>query len=120
MKPNGERLPDTRRVPPDIAVSEFDFAGKRMLIVSYPKPSEGNREGDCAEPWCRLTRAERAVVGLLLEGRTPAQIALERGTSVRTVSKQIDSTYRRLGVHSRSELALLLPPKPEFGETSST
>jgi DNA-binding CsgD family transcriptional regulator len=106
---SGEHLRAVRRIPGGIAVSELEHAGKRLFIVSYPKSSMDQRDPR-DEPWCRLTPAEHAVVVLLLEGRTPAQVARERGTSVRTVTKQIDSAYRRLGAHSRNELALLLPP----------
>ena len=41
----------------------------------------------------------------VLGGQTNAEISRARGTSPRTVSKQLDSVYRKLGVHSRGELA---------------
>jgi DNA-binding CsgD family transcriptional regulator len=83
-----------------------DFAGRRIFVLSYPSPS-AVASPPRAEPWCRLTAAEHEVVQLLLGGKSPAWIARDRGTSVRTVGKQIDSAYKRLGVHSRGELALL-------------
>ncbi|MCE9575265.1 MAG: LuxR C-terminal-related transcriptional regulator [Deltaproteobacteria bacterium] len=52
----------------------------------------------------QLTRAELAVARLVLEGRTTARIAALRGTSARTVSHQLSSIYRKLGIASRREL----------------
>jgi DNA-binding CsgD family transcriptional regulator len=54
----------------------------------------------------RLSPAEREVVALLLQGRDNASIARLRGTSVRTIANQVASIFSKLGVHSRSELAV--------------
>lgn len=54
----------------------------------------------------RLSPAEREVVALLLQGRDNASIARERGTAVRTIANQVASIFAKLGVHSRSELAV--------------
>jgi DNA-binding CsgD family transcriptional regulator len=55
-----------------------------------------------------LSEAERSIVTGLLGGKRVAAIALERGTSPRTVSNQIASAYRKLGVSSRREVIALL------------
>lgn len=55
-----------------------------------------------------LTEAEDDVVQLAAAGLTNAAIAQRRGTTVRTVSKQLDSAYRKLGVSSRRELSVRL------------
>jgi DNA-binding NarL/FixJ family response regulator len=55
-----------------------------------------------------LSGAEQAIVSSLLEGKGIAAIALERGTSTRTVSHQIASVYRKLGISSRRELLAFL------------
>src|SRR5262249_35598301 len=55
-----------------------------------------------------LSDAEQAVVTGLLDGKRIAAIARERGTSPRTVSNQIASVYRKLGVSSRREVIALL------------
>jgi len=54
-----------------------------------------------------LTRAERGVLGGLLRGLSLRRIAADRGTSPATVGHQAESIYRKLGVHSRSELVAL-------------
>jgi DNA-binding NarL/FixJ family response regulator len=56
----------------------------------------------------QLTTAERAVATALLEGATLADIALKRSTSERTVANQVQAIYRKLGVGSRLELAMVL------------
>jgi DNA-binding NarL/FixJ family response regulator len=55
-----------------------------------------------------LSDAERAVVAAWLGGKPAAAIARDRGTSVRTVSNQIASVYRKLGVSSRREALVVL------------
>ena len=52
-----------------------------------------------------LSPAERAVAWLASLGRSDAEIARQRGASARTVENQLHSAYRKLGVHSRTELA---------------
>ncbi len=54
----------------------------------------------------RLSPAEREVVALLLQGRDNASIARLRGTAVRTIANQVASIFAKLGVRSRSELAV--------------
>lgn len=51
-----------------------------------------------------LSAGEAAVVRLLVEGKTHAEIARWRRTSTRTVANQIASVYRKLGVSGRMEL----------------
>lgn len=69
-----------------------------LALLSFP--------GD-APPMESLTDAERQVVAAVKVGLTNAQIAAARGTSVGTVSKQVASIFRKLGIHSRGELASL-------------
>lgn len=57
-------------------------------------------------PW--LAPAEYAVIHLLIEGLSYAEIAVERATSVRTVANQVASGFRRLNVSGRAELLCLL------------
>jgi DNA-binding NarL/FixJ family response regulator len=55
-----------------------------------------------------LSDAERSIVADLFDGKRIPVIALERGTSPRTVAHQIGSVYRKLGASSRRELLALL------------
>jgi DNA-binding NarL/FixJ family response regulator len=56
-----------------------------------------------------LTRAEAAVARLAVRGLSNAAIARERGASPRTIANQLARIFAKLGVRSRSELALRLP-----------
>jgi DNA-binding CsgD family transcriptional regulator len=75
-------------------------------------------------PW--LAPAELAVISLLVEGQTYAEIAQARQTSVRTVANQVASGFRRLSVSGRAELLCLLarwslePPEPPVRRPSSS
>jgi DNA-binding NarL/FixJ family response regulator len=55
-----------------------------------------------------LSDAERSIVTDLFGGKRIPDIALERGTSPRTVAHQIASIYRKLGASSCRELLALL------------
>jgi DNA-binding CsgD family transcriptional regulator len=55
-----------------------------------------------------LAPAEHAVIHLLIEGMSYAEIAQARHTSVRTVANQVASGFRRLDVSGRAELLCLL------------
>lgn len=55
----------------------------------------------------RLSGSERIVARAACRGVPSAAIAAERGTSARTVDNQLGAIYRKLGVHSRSELAAI-------------
>ncbi len=65
-----------------------------------------------------LAPAELAVIRLLVEGMSYAEIAQERQTSIRTVANQIAAGFRRLGVSGRAELLCMVarwglePPPP--------
>jgi DNA-binding CsgD family transcriptional regulator len=55
-----------------------------------------------------LTAAERDVATRAAHGQSAQDIAAARGSSRRTVDHQLASIYRKLGIASRSELAVLL------------
>lgn len=66
-----------------------------MLVVSF-----STEDG-------RLSSAEQAVVAAIFAGKSNADIAKERGTSVRTVANQVASIFRKLGVKSRAQLVAM-------------
>jgi DNA-binding NarL/FixJ family response regulator len=55
-----------------------------------------------------LSQSEQLVARAACRGVASAAIAAERGTSPRTVDNQLGAIYRKLGVHSRTELAAKL------------
>lgn len=58
-----------------------------------------------------LTDVEQQIVRRVVAGDTDAEIARERGTSVRTVGNQLAAIFRKLGVRGRSELVARVVPR---------
>jgi RNA polymerase sigma factor (sigma-70 family) len=53
-----------------------------------------------------LTKRERDVFGLLIQGKTMKEIAKEIGVKYSTVNTHQKSVYKKLGLHSRAECIL--------------
>lgn len=68
---------------------------------------EGQRVRVVWDPWSVLTLSERRVVGLAQRGLTNGEIAASLQISPRTVENHLTRAYSKLGVRSRTELALL-------------
>lgn len=85
--------------PAGLRATRLRVGGERVYLFTYPAPGEPAQD---------LSRAETAVVRLLLEGLTRAEIARRRRVSASTVNKQVESAFKKLGVGSRSELAARL------------
>jgi two-component system nitrate/nitrite response regulator NarL len=62
---------------------------------------------DGADPLQALSKRERAIVGLLLQGMRNKQIAGELGIGEGTVKVHLHKIFEKLGVASRMELALV-------------
>jgi len=76
--------------------TRFSMGREELVVMSY-------EARDIDDP--RLGAAEREVLCHLLDGKSNAEIAHLRGTSLRTVANQIASVFRKLGVVSRAEIA---------------
>ncbi len=59
--------------------------------------------------YCNLSTAEKAVAERMLEGQSNSEIAAKLGKSTGTVKKQVESIYRKLGIHDRRRLIALGP-----------
>ena len=59
------------------------------------------------DPASVLTLSERRIVGLAQRGLMNGEIAEQLKVSVRTVENHLSRAYGKLGVRSRTELALL-------------
>jgi DNA-binding CsgD family transcriptional regulator len=89
-----ERLP-----PPDLCVETVELEGETRVLFTFPARPDATSS---------LTEAEQEVTELILLGLTTAQIATMRGVARATVSSQLQSIDRKLGVASRAELACKL------------
>jgi DNA-binding NarL/FixJ family response regulator len=83
--------------PSDLRAITFQGDGVRYLMLSFPVQG--------GEPAPQLTAAEREVLQAVLDGRTNASIARDRGTAVRTVANQVAALFRKFGASSRLDLA---------------
>jgi DNA-binding CsgD family transcriptional regulator len=85
--------------PAGLQVETFEADGQAFAILELPRVPPLDHGV--------LTRTQRTILDLLLAGGSNAEIARQRGRSVRTVAHQVDSIFRRLGVGSRLELFAL-------------
>lgn len=88
--------------PSDLRCQILRLDGREVLVLSHALE-------DDPDALVGLTRAQRDVVALVVEGMSNAEIAVARGTAVATIAKLLEGAYRRLGVHSRAELVASLP-----------
>jgi len=88
---------DPATAPMDTAANEATKEATEVGVLNFP--------GSAARWPATLTSAEREVAELLLEGETNLAISKRRGTSRRTVTNQVASIFRKVGVASRIELA---------------
>jgi DNA-binding NarL/FixJ family response regulator len=63
-----------------------------------------------------LTRRERQIVELLIEGCANKEIASRLGVSAQTVKNQLSTLYQKTGVGGRLELVVLMLGKETFGD----
>jgi DNA-binding NarL/FixJ family response regulator len=86
--------------PSGLRVSRLRLHDEELAVFTFPLALPLIPQG--------LSAAERAVVTGLLAGKSNADIAKARHTSVRTVANQVASLFRKLGVHSRAQLVAAL------------
>lgn len=78
----------------------FEHEGVEYVVVSFPT----RRPAAFAD----LNPAELETIEAVLAGVPQRDIAKARGVSVRTVANQLAGAYRKLGVSSAREVALLV------------
>jgi len=75
-----------------------------------PRAADGAADGQeepCLQWNGLLTERELDVARLVVQGRTNRQVAANLYVSVRTVEVHLGRVFRKLGVRSRTELAVL-------------
>jgi DNA-binding NarL/FixJ family response regulator len=87
-------------------VEQFEVVvGDEVLVVtSLPADAAGLSDARLSV----LTNAERQVALDVAAGLSNQAIAKKRKRAVRTIANQLASIYRKLGIASRAELAILL------------
>jgi DNA-binding CsgD family transcriptional regulator len=77
-------------------VSRMCVGGEDILVLSVPLPLLRYPEG--------TTSAEHEIIDAVLKGLTVKEIAEQRGASLRTVTTQLGTIFRKAGVNSQAEL----------------
>ena len=81
-------------------VSRMRVGGEDILVLSVPLPSLRYPEG--------TTSAEHAIIDAVLQGLTVKEIAEQRGASLRTVTTQLGTIFRKAEVNSQAELIAIM------------
>ena len=86
-----------------LAIREFEEVGAELWAVRAE--GELTRIGGRAPSPGSLTPAERRIAELVAQGHSNKDVAAELVVTVNTVESALRSVYRKLGVHSRTEMA---------------
>lgn len=81
-------------------VSRMRVGGEDIIVLSVPLPRLRYPDG--------TTEAEHEIIDLVLQGHTAKEIAAERGASLRTVTTQLGTIFRKAGVNSQAELIAMM------------
>jgi DNA-binding NarL/FixJ family response regulator len=95
-------------------INAIHLASRGLQVIPRVAGSAGS---GLLTPSALLTRREVEVLPLLQRGDSNAQIALALGVGVETIRTHARNIYRKLGVHTRRELAV--PPAHEPGQQPS-
>jgi len=81
-------------------VSRMRVGCEDILVLSVPLPHLHYPEG--------TTSAEHAIIDAVLQGLTVKEIAEQRGASLRTVTTQLGTIFRKAAVNSQAELIAIM------------
>ena len=84
-------------LPSDLSAVRFRIEDDHYAVLSFPVRAASLPDS--------LSPCERDVLCAVVRGDSNREIAERRGTSERTVANQVQAIFRKLGVHSRCELA---------------
>ena len=81
-------------------VSRMRVGGEDIIVLSVPLPKLRYPDG--------TTPAEHEIIDLVLQGLTAKEISEQRGASLRTVTTQLGTVFRKAGVNSQAELIAIM------------
>ena len=85
-------------------VSRMRVGGEDIVVLSVPLPNLQYPEG--------TTAAEHEIIDLVLQGLTAKEIAERRAASLRTVTTQLGTIFRKASVNSQAELIAMMTEGP--------
>ena len=103
---DGEDLTDGPDLESDLdsdagpRVSRMRVGGEDILVLSVPLPNLRYPDG--------TTSAEQEIIDAVLQGLTVKEISEQRGASLRTVTTQLGTIFRRANVNSQAELIAMM------------
>ena len=81
-------------------VSRMRVGGEDILVLSVPLPNLRYPDG--------TTSAEQEIIDAVLQGLTVKEISEQRGASLRTVTTQLGTIFRKANVNSQAELIAIM------------
>lgn len=78
-----------------------------VIVVTMVSPDTGEFG------WASLTETQQTVAKLVSQALTNGQIARRMNLSPHTVNYHLRQIFRKLGISSRVELALMVPDEPD-------
>jgi DNA-binding CsgD family transcriptional regulator len=100
-------------VRPESTMGAFGDTPCAVLIV-HPLDAASSLDPFVIGFAFNLTPAEAHVAAAVAEGRSPEQVARERGVSLTTVRAQLRSAFEKIGVSRQSELVRVLLEMPRL------
>ncbi len=88
------------------------------FLVSLHQEKKTTDERIVFEAMSKLSRRERTLVDLALQGKNSVQISKELNTASGTIRIQFSSIYKKLNIHSRFELLSLVQSSQASSVTS--
>jgi DNA-binding NarL/FixJ family response regulator len=116
------RLPNPQVEPADERASRLEGHLRRIAVEIRSAELAGRRASP--EPWwtnpavAGLTTRQTEILRRIVRGERVPDIARELVVSASTVRNHLSGIYRKLGVHSQSELMVRLMPRDTEGEQS--
>jgi DNA-binding CsgD family transcriptional regulator len=103
-----EAITDREQALFDLVRPAFKAALARSRAQADLAQAEESAPATASEAFNRLTRRERDVVALVVEGLLDKEIAQRLGISYTTVRTHLDRSFQKLGVSNRSRLARIV------------
>ena len=85
----------------------MSVGGEDVLVLSVPLPKLRYPQG--------TTSAEQEIIDAVLQGLTVKEIAEQRGASLRTVTTQLGTIFRKAAVNSQAELIAFMTDESSDG-----